>query len=125
MTHVGGCHCGAVRYRIEGEPSHVDLCHCVDCRRNSGAPVVCWAGFQETDLTLEKGQPKTFNSSGSALRDAPIAVRASSTAMPACSPGLSKSSQPRWMTLTRCRRTSTSKRQNGSAGWSVPTNCHL
>lgn len=31
--------------------------------------MVCWAGFQETDLTLEKGKPKTFNSSGSAFRD--------------------------------------------------------
>ncbi len=69
MSHAGGCHCGAIRYRVEGEPIHVDLCHCVDCRRNSGAPVVCWAGFKESDLTLEKGQPKTFNSSGSAMRD--------------------------------------------------------
>lgn len=69
MTYVGGCHCGSVRYRIEGEPGHVDLCHCADCRRNSGAPVVCWAGFQERDLELESGVPKTFNSSGSAFRD--------------------------------------------------------
>ena len=55
MSYVGGCHCGAIRYRLEAEPVHVDLCHCVDCRRNSGAPVVCWAGFPDSALTFEKG----------------------------------------------------------------------
>jgi hypothetical protein len=69
MSYAGGCHCGAIRYRLDGEPIHVDLCHCVDCRRSSGAPVVCWAGFKESDLAMEKGDPKTFNSSGSAMRD--------------------------------------------------------
>ena len=69
MTFTGGCHCGAIRYSLEGEPHHVDLCHCADCRRNAGAPVVCWAGFPESDLTLDKGRPKTFNSSGTAYRD--------------------------------------------------------
>ena len=69
MTLAGGCHCRAVRYRIDSEPIHVDLCHCVDCRRNSGAPVVCWAGFPEASLTIEQGTAKTFNSSGAAFRD--------------------------------------------------------
>ncbi len=65
----GGCHCGALRYRLTGDPSHVALCHCADCRRTSGAPVVCWAGFSEASLAIEKGKPKSFNSSGSAFRD--------------------------------------------------------
>ena len=69
MSYAGGCHCDAIRYHLDAEPVHVDLCHCVDCRRNSGAPVVCWAGFPQSALTFEKGQPKTFNSSGSAMRD--------------------------------------------------------
>ena len=30
---------------------------------------MCWAGFRESDLKLEKGKPKIFNSSGSAMRD--------------------------------------------------------
>jgi hypothetical protein len=68
MTYAGGCQCGSIRYALNGEPVHVDLCHCDDCRRSSGAPVVCWAGFKETDLAVEKGSPKSFNSSGSAFR---------------------------------------------------------
>ena len=36
----GGCYCGAIRYRIEGEPLHVNYCHCRMCQRLSGAPVV-------------------------------------------------------------------------------------
>lgn len=33
----GGCNCGAVRYRIDGKPFAVAACHCVNCRRQSGA----------------------------------------------------------------------------------------
>jgi hypothetical protein len=68
MSLSGGCHCGAVRYEVEGEPQHVALCHCQDCRRSSGAPMVAWAAFAENEFKLTKGDAKTFNSSGSAMR---------------------------------------------------------
>jgi hypothetical protein len=64
----GGCHCGAVRYEVHGEPKHVALCHCSDCRRSAGAPMVSWAAFAEEDFTLSQGDITVFNSSGSALR---------------------------------------------------------
>jgi hypothetical protein len=64
----GGCHCGAVRYEVQGEPKHVALCHCSDCRRSAGAPMVSWAAFAEEDFTLSQGDITVFNSSGSALR---------------------------------------------------------
>ncbi len=67
-THLGGCHCGAVRYRVQGEPKHVALCHCIDCRKSAGAPMVGWAAFAEEDFTLISGEPKTFNSSGQSMR---------------------------------------------------------
>lgn len=68
MTHTGGCHCGAVRYWVSGEPQHVALCHCADCRKSAGAPMVAWAAFAEREVTITKGETKNFNSSGSALR---------------------------------------------------------
>jgi hypothetical protein len=33
----GGCLCGAIRYSVRGEPSHVGRCHCADCRKESGS----------------------------------------------------------------------------------------
>lgn len=68
MTHEGGCHCGAIRYRLSGKPLHVALCHCRDCRKSAGAPMVAWAMFEEKALTLLQGEPRTHNSSGSAMR---------------------------------------------------------
>lgn len=68
MGRTGGCHCGAVRYDVAGEPQHVAVCHCADCRRSAGAPMVSWAAFAEDDLTVTQGEPVTFNSSGTALR---------------------------------------------------------
>jgi hypothetical protein len=35
---VGGCLCGAVRYRAEAEPVLIAACHCTACQRNTGAP---------------------------------------------------------------------------------------
>lgn len=68
MSHQGGCQCGAVRYEVSGEPQHVALCHCNDCRKSSGAPMVAWAAFTDAQFKLIEGEPVTFNSSGSAMR---------------------------------------------------------
>ena len=67
-TYTGRCLCGAVRYQITGQPKVVALCHCSDCRRSAGAPVVAWAMFPEAALSVTHGQPKTINSSGAAMR---------------------------------------------------------
>jgi len=64
----GGCQCGELRYRVQGEPSYVALCHCADCRKSSGAPVVAWAAFPEGRFAMVKGEAQGFNSSGAAWR---------------------------------------------------------
>lgn len=33
----GGCSCGAVRYRITGEPLTFYLCHCAECQRHTSS----------------------------------------------------------------------------------------
>lgn len=37
MSLEGGCNCGAVRYRIAGDPVAVAQCHCRNCQRQSGS----------------------------------------------------------------------------------------
>jgi hypothetical protein len=33
----GGCQCGKVRYRLDGEPLALTMCHCTECQRQSGS----------------------------------------------------------------------------------------
>lgn len=33
----GGCNCGAVRYSVSSKPLMVAVCHCANCRRQSGS----------------------------------------------------------------------------------------
>ncbi|MBM3341465.1 MAG: GFA family protein [Betaproteobacteria bacterium] len=63
MILEGGCHCGAVRYRIEGDAITHALCHCSDCRRHAGAPMVGWTMYPIDALRITKGSPKVYASS--------------------------------------------------------------
>lgn len=60
---TGGCHCGAIRYEASAGPSRHSICHCIDCRRSAGAPVVAWAIFGLDDVKVTKGAPKVRASS--------------------------------------------------------------
>ena len=42
----GGCGCGHVRYRVEGEPIFVNNCHCRLCQRQTGSTSVVNAFFE-------------------------------------------------------------------------------
>ena len=68
VAYAGRCLCGAIQYQLLGEPTSVSVCHCSDCRRSAGAPMVAWAMFPEASLVLTKGIPKTINSSGAVMR---------------------------------------------------------
>ncbi len=63
MTIAGGCHCGAIRYEVEGEALTHALCHCSDCRRSAGAPMVGWTMYPVTAVKIVKGAPRTYASS--------------------------------------------------------------
>ncbi|MBM0170161.1 GFA family protein [Altererythrobacter sp. C41] len=64
----GRCHCGAVRYRVEGEPRHVSVCHCEDCRRCAGAAGVAWMAVASDEFTIVEGEPALYRSSADAER---------------------------------------------------------
>ena len=61
--HEGGCHCGTVKYEILGDPINHSLCHCSDCRGNSGAPMVGWLMLTEDALNVTQGEPNIYESS--------------------------------------------------------------
>ncbi len=60
---TGGCHCGEIRYEVDGEPHHSTLCHCTDCRRNAGAPMVCWTLFSNARFRVTQGEATVYASS--------------------------------------------------------------
>ncbi len=63
MPITGGCHCGAIRYEAQGEALTHALCHCTDCRRHAGAPMVGWTMYPEAQVKLTQGTPRIYKSS--------------------------------------------------------------
>ena len=62
-VHEGGCLCGAVRYRVVGNPVAVSICHCVNCQRNSGSAFSVNVIFPKEALTMT-GRPSIFIDKG-------------------------------------------------------------
>lgn len=52
----GGCLCGEVRYQLHESPVRICDCHCLDCRRASGAPYLTWGSLPKKRLGIIKGQ---------------------------------------------------------------------
>ncbi len=63
MPLTGGCHCGTIRYQAEGDPLNHSLCHCKDCRRHAGAPMVGWTMYPSAAVKVTQGRPKIYESS--------------------------------------------------------------
>jgi hypothetical protein len=68
MTITGGCHCGSIRYETDGEPITHALCHCGDCRRHAGAPMVGWTMYPAAAVRIVRGTPKIYASSENGRR---------------------------------------------------------
>lgn len=58
--HEGGCLCGNLRYRVEGEPRRTTICHCKDCQRRTGTAFAVVASFREEQFAFLAGQPAGF-----------------------------------------------------------------
>lgn len=59
-TYEGGCLCGAIRYRCEGEPLTLYTCHCTDCQRQTGAAFGMSLMVLREKLQLLSGTPVTY-----------------------------------------------------------------
>jgi len=56
----GGCLCGAVRYELRAAPYLVYVCHCLDCRRQSGAAYGMSMPAAKKDFALVQGEPAAY-----------------------------------------------------------------
>ncbi|AZL76413.1 GFA family protein [Pseudomonas oryziphila] len=56
----GGCHCGALRYRLRGDLGDVAHCHCSICRRVSGGTLVTWVTLAAEDFEWLAGSPQRY-----------------------------------------------------------------
>ncbi|MEL6520576.1 MAG: GFA family protein [Pseudomonadota bacterium] len=63
---VGGCLCGAIRYRVTGPLRPVVACHCQQCRKTSGHHVAATSARKE-DVHIV-GDVRWFQSSPEARR---------------------------------------------------------
>lgn len=59
---TGGCMCGAVRY-VAPAPHSVIYCHCRDCRRHTGAPVVSFVGYPGSEIKWSGDARQIYKSS--------------------------------------------------------------
>jgi hypothetical protein len=66
--HDGGCLCGAVRFRASGPAKWTAYCHCRSCRRQTGAPVSAYAGFEREQVVFTQGAPAIYASSPGVAR---------------------------------------------------------
>lgn len=63
MTVEGGCYCGAVRYKAEGDPLMKIQCHCRECQYASGGHPNLVMGMPEASFSYTKGSAKGYQRS--------------------------------------------------------------
>jgi hypothetical protein len=64
QTMTGGCLCGAVRYRYEGDIGPANYCHCSDCRRCTGSAFNIGVQVAAAGFRIVRGSPKGFTKAG-------------------------------------------------------------
>lgn len=61
--YLGGCACGALRFRASASPVDSGYCHCRLCERTTGAPLLAYASFPVGEFTYTAGIPSRYASS--------------------------------------------------------------
>ncbi len=59
-THEGGCLCGAIRLRSDGDPFKTTVCHCTLCQRTTGSAFSIELLFPKKALTFQGATPSEY-----------------------------------------------------------------
>jgi hypothetical protein len=52
-TRHAACCCGQLHLTIEGEPSRISMCHCLECQRRTGAVISNQARFRREQIIFD------------------------------------------------------------------------
>ena len=69
VSFEGGCLCGFIRYRVDGEPVGTTVCYCTQCARQTGAAMPAFAHFPVDRLTILAGSVTAYRASDFATRE--------------------------------------------------------
>lgn len=68
MHWTGGCLCGALKFEADGEPLDVASCHCINCRKMSGAAFATFVVFPPHKWRWLRGEPATYAATSDLVR---------------------------------------------------------
>lgn len=60
MKVEGRCHCGAITYEAEADPTRVTVCHCTDCQQLSGTAFRTSLPAAPGTFVIVTGVPKVY-----------------------------------------------------------------
>jgi hypothetical protein len=69
-TMTGGCHCGAVKYEVDGAIVKCSYCDCAGCRRATGTLKAPFVTVRRADLRLLSGELTEFKAASGDRCDA-------------------------------------------------------
>jgi hypothetical protein len=75
--YAGGCLCGAVRYRVNARPLAVNACHCMDCKKLTGATNLLMLLCERPAFVHEKGAVERYRKRADSGNEVDIARCAS------------------------------------------------
>jgi hypothetical protein len=64
MKVTGQCHCGAIAYEAEVDPTALGICHCTDCQRLTGSAYRVTAAAPAATFRLKRGAPRFYIKTG-------------------------------------------------------------
>ena len=64
----GGCQCGAVRFRLNGQTGTSSVCYCRMCQKASASHALALVSVGDAVMEWIRGEPSWFQSSNAALR---------------------------------------------------------